>query len=306
MTWDWTELPGDVRLAVEAAIGRPVTGTEPATAGTISDFAATLRTSDGDVFCKAVRTANPQAWKHRTEAEVHPLLRGAAPRLEWLVETGGWLLLGFEHLPGHHADLRPGSPDLPSVAAALATLVERLTPAPPVPTQPFAARLAQRRLWRLMAEHDRDRLDAWATARLEQLVRIEAAAPGLVDGDTLAHTDLSAGNLLVHEGRVRAVDWAWPARAASWTDTASLVLRLIHEGHSPRQAEEWAGTVPAWSTAGPGAITAFAVVIAGVREHRRRLGYAPHLDALAAAGRRWVDHRLEHEGRRPRTADAAG
>ncbi|MQS15750.1 phosphotransferase [Streptomyces kaniharaensis] len=289
---DWTALPRDVRLAVEAAIGRPVITAEPPRAGTISDFAATLRTEQGDVFCKAVRTANPEAWKHRKEAEVNPLLRGTAPRLEWLIETGGWLLLGFEHLPGRHAELRPGSPDLPLLAAALAALAERLTPAPPVPTQPFAVRLAERRIWRLMAEHDRGLLDAWAVARLEQLVRIETTAPGLVDGDTLSHTDLSAGNLLVDGWTVRAVDWAWPARAAAWTDTASLVLRLIHAGHSPQQAEEWAGAVPAWKKAAPEAITAFAVVIAGVREHRRHLGSAPRLRALAAAGRRWVDYRL--------------
>jgi hypothetical protein len=30
--------------------------------------------------------------------------------VEWHFETGGWLVVGFEHCAGPHADLSPGSP----------------------------------------------------------------------------------------------------------------------------------------------------------------------------------------------------
>jgi hypothetical protein len=85
-------------------------------AGRNSDFSATLRIADGLVFCKGISEAveGKRRRMHRHEADINPWLPPAvAPRLRWRTEADGWLLLGLDHAPGHHANLTPGYPNLP-------------------------------------------------------------------------------------------------------------------------------------------------------------------------------------------------
>ena len=105
---EWQDLPSGVREAVQDHVG-PVLGVESPSVGRNSAFAASLTTSDGLVFCKGGRTDRPQPIMHRNEAVVSPFLpRELAPQMLWRVEQDGWLLLGFEHVSGQHADLSPG------------------------------------------------------------------------------------------------------------------------------------------------------------------------------------------------------
>lgn len=104
----WAELPTQVRGEVERHTG-VVVDESPAPAGRHSEFSSTLRTPAGRVFVKGITTDNPGVWAHRHEAAVNPRLPAIAPRLLWTVEAAGWLLLGYEHVDGRHADLSPGS-----------------------------------------------------------------------------------------------------------------------------------------------------------------------------------------------------
>ncbi|WP_405099626.1 hypothetical protein [Micromonospora sp. NBC_01412] len=174
----WDDLPDAAHRAVVAHTGA-VRSVSPTGAGASCRFAATLHTDTGLAFCKGIPITDRLAWTLRNEARVNPHLPGIAPALLWHVEQAGWLLAGFEHVPGRHADLRPGSPDLPAVAGVLAALAS--SPPPTFPVRPLTAR--------------------WA---------------GLIDpehiaGGTLAHTDMSRRNWLVHDGAARLVDWAAPA-----------------------------------------------------------------------------------------------
>ncbi|WP_425581795.1 phosphotransferase family protein [Streptosporangium vulgare] len=54
-----------------------------------------------------------------------------------------------------------------------------------------------------------------------------------LDGPTLLHADLHAGNLLVDGGRCQVVDWSMACRGAAWVDVALLVPRLVDAGHTP-------------------------------------------------------------------------
>ena len=261
--FEWQELPADVRKVVQDRTGL-VRHAESASAGRNSAFAASLDTADGQVFCKGGRTDSPQAVMHRNEAEVSPFLPDdLAPRLLWQVERDGWLLLGFEHVPGRHADLSPGSPDLPLVASAIRK-ISSVTP-------PGGRRV--------IADHWRAALaketpDEWATR-----------APQHMLGATLVHSDLNPLNVLVAD-TARVVDWAWWRTGAAWIDPAFTVVRLVAEGHEPARAEEWvAAQFDGFRSAPAVAITAFAASLVCLWE--RKFANTPATEAA----RTWAEHR---------------
>ncbi|MEU5722741.1 hypothetical protein ABZ783_13060 [Micromonospora sp. NPDC047738] len=252
-----------MRREVERHAGK-VRHAESLSDGAACELAVTLYTSAGRVFCKGGQANGPGAWLYRKEARINPWLPDAAPRLYWTVERDGWLVLGFEHAPGRHPCLEPGSPDLDTVADLLAALARELTPCPPVEVQPFRER------WRGLI------------------------APELVDGDTLLHTDMTPRNFLLGD-RLRLVDWSAPCRGAAWIDTAFMLVRLIRAGHSPADAERWAVRIPAFAEADGEAITAFTDAMVRLWGRMQRSAPAPHRGPLLDAARQWHAHRLSRQ-----------
>ncbi|TYC07139.1 hypothetical protein FXF53_00590 [Micromonospora sp. WP24] len=257
---NWQQLPLVVRREVERHAGE-VLRTESLPDGASCEFAATLNTAGERVFCKGGRTDIPKSWLYRREARINPWLPDSTPRLRWTVERDGWFLLGFEHAPGRHPRLEPGSPDLDAVARLLAMLTRTLTPCPQVDVQPFTER------WRGLI------------------------APELVDGDTLLHTDMTPRNFLLGD-RLRLVDWSAPCRGAAWVDTAFILVRLIRAGHSPTAAERWAARIPAFAEADTESITAFAGALIRLWDRMNQMSPAPHRGPLLEAAHRWHTHRL--------------
>lgn len=255
----WEELPDRVRDEVSRHVG-PTRSAVTVPSGAYCDLAVTLDTAAGRFFCKGCQVDGPTDWLHRNEARVNRWLPPAAPRLRWTVEQSGWLLLGFDHVPGRHPDLAPGSPDLAPLADLLAGLAHTLTPAPPVPIQRFTYR------WR------------------------DLIAPELVDGDTLLHTDMTPRNFLLGD-RLHLVDWSSPARGAAWIDAAFVVLRLVRAGHEPVDAEMWAAQIPAFAAAPGDSVTAFAAALVRLWERKQRTAPGPHHGPLLAAARRWSAYR---------------
>ncbi|MBP2472405.1 hypothetical protein JOF53_001277 [Crossiella equi] len=290
---DWAELPAPVRAAIEEQCGA-VTAVEQASAGINSAFAATLHTEAGPVFCKA--TTDSTSPMHLTELQVAPFLPPAAPRLLWHTEVAGWLLLGFEHIAGQHADLSPGSSDLGPVLEAVGSFADLLTPCPPVGVPSLVSKLAWVAAWRRLRKSPPPELHPWVRAHLDDGVQFEAAALEAIQGDTLVHTDLHPLNLLITEDRARVIDWAWAQQAAPWVDPAYLVLRFIADGHTPASAEELVAALPAWGMARDEEVTAFAVAVCGWWEYLRLQHPAPHRAHLAETARRWARHRLASAG----------
>ncbi|GIF19615.1 hypothetical protein Ate02nite_23450 [Paractinoplanes tereljensis] len=257
----WHELPPAVRAEVQSRTG-PILRATSVEAGSISDFAAVVETHDGRFFCKGAMADNPMGWMHRNEARINPYLPAQMPRLLWQIEADGWLLLGFEYVEGRHPDLSPDSPDLAAVAATLNAMAAALTPCPVPKVQAATVRWANR------------------------------VAPEVVDGQTLVHTDVTPHNFLIHGGGVAVVDWSMPCRGAAWIDTALMVVRLIRAGHSPEQAEAWAGQISVWSSARPGAFDAFAAGVAALsRDRQQQRPSATHLGPLADAAGNWSHYR---------------
>ena len=291
---EWQELPERVRAAVRERSG-DVVGSHTPDAGRNSDFAATLHLESGNkVFCKGVRVNGGAARMHRREAQVNGVIRTAfAPRLLWQIESDGWLVLGFEHLVGRHADLTPDSADLPVVAKTLSALSRDLTPSP-VPGVPgLNAKWAHARAWQRLRDDPPPGLDGWTRVRLEQFAASEPDAAELVAGHTLAHTDVHELNLLVDNGSARLVDWAWAHTAAAWVDTAFVVIRLVQSGHTPAEAEVWAAATEAWRSAPPAAVDAFATEIYGLWTHLRHVDPRPFREAPTRAAREWAKYRSE-------------
>lgn len=220
-----------------------------------------------------------------------PCTATIAPRLHWHTWADGWLLLGFEHVAGRHANLAPGSPDLPLVADALTTIGRELAHCP-ANAAPLCRQWGRLAAWRRLAKNAPDDLDRWAREHPDQLVEWESRASDLADGDSLIHTDLHPLNLLVDRERARIVDWAWSRKGEPAVDVAFLITRLIAAGHHPEAAERWAAGLPVWRDTLDSAQTAFAVAIWGIWEYLEREHPLPHRAALTAAARQWALYRL--------------
>lgn len=223
MRIDWTALPAAVKTEIAGRVGG-VPEVIPASSGNHAEIAATVAGPTGKVFIKAassefgVRTLRYELLASRAVS------LSCSPAVEWDFESHGWLVIGFEHCEGPHADLSPGSPDLDLLTSALKELAETTAPG-----------------------------QFWYTPS----ARLAFSDPAM-DGEMLIHTDLNPANLIVTRQGLRIVDWAFAAKAAPWVELALLAQWLIGSGHTPQQAEEWLARHPAWSVIDPETLDEFA------------------------------------------------
>jgi hypothetical protein len=222
MRSDWTALPGIVTSGIADRVG----GTEaiPASSGDHAEIAATVTGESGKVFVKAASTElGVRSLRYELRAS-RAVELSCSPAVQWDFEAASWLVVGFEHCEGPHADLSPGSPDLDLLDGVLKELGE--TPAPDLSWFSPTARLGFSHL--------------------------------AMDGQMVIHTDLNPANLIVTPLGLRVVDWAYATRAAPWVELALLVQWLIGSGHTPEQAEEWLARHPAWTATNPEILDEFA------------------------------------------------
>ncbi|MEU8707171.1 aminoglycoside phosphotransferase [Streptomyces sp. NPDC048565] len=255
-------LPSGARIAIEAETG-PILRIENVCAGLNSSLSAFVHTTGGVVFLKGLRADHRWVWTQQREAHINPYVTPLAPRLLFHVIADGWDVLGFETIAGHHADYSPGSPDLPRVTGALRELAS-------LPCPGIELRHAEQRL----ANYVADAADAEAFA-----------------GNALLHTDWNNHNVLITGDRAHLVDWGWATRGAAWLDPAHWIIWLIAAGHTPPAAEESVALLPAWTSAPPRAVNAFAHASANLWEEIA--GSAPDdwTRHLLDAARLWQQHR---------------
>ena len=248
----------EARNLIEKETG-PVRTVTELSEGRNSEISVIIRT-DGDVtFVKGRKAGHPRAWTQERERIINPLVRHISPALKWSAVNANWDLLGFEYIPGAHADYSPGSIDIPKVITTLLQLQEITCP-------DIDVKQADQR---------------WASY---------TSTPDLLVGTSLLHTDWSPGNVLVN-GRAYLVDWAWPTRGAAWIDPACLAVWLIASGHTPRSAESWAAQIPSWQSAPASALDEFARVQALMWDGIAADSSEPWTRNLARASRQWASHR---------------
>jgi hypothetical protein len=227
----WDTLPSELRAAIEARTG-PIVDAETATAGQNSPMAATVTTIYGKTFIKGLPGSERRSASQAREIAVAPLVRDISPRLYWHFEEAGWIVLGYQHVEGRHADYRPGSGDPDALLPILTALGEI-----EVPTKCGPFKLAEDR-WKSYVDGTDD-------------LRV-------FRGTTLQHTDRIPNNVLIDAQRVYLIDWAWPTLGASWMDPAYFLIRLMASGHSVEDAESFAARVPAFARADPAHLDLFA------------------------------------------------
>lgn len=288
----WESLPESVRDAVQMKCGGVVKA-ETAAAGIMPGVAARLHTETGSVFVKAIKLDSLAAQLHQREEWANRALPEEAPAPALLMsgKVDGWHVMVFEYVndDAHHADLSPGSADLPVVLDTIALLGPILTPCLEGATrvsENVAALSAKAR--HLLERRQLDDVEPYVAAlgrfRVEQL-----------RGDTLLHYDLSPGNLLVAGGRVRVVDWSFAAQGAAWVECALFAPRLVEAGHSPAEVDDLLCTVPAWREARRDALPGLAALWTMFRLYKAMHGPEEHREArarAAGAGKAWMLYQL--------------
>ncbi|MGW2487229.1 aminoglycoside phosphotransferase family protein [Streptomyces sp. NPDC001606] len=236
----WEDLPKAVQDAVGTLLGAPVVHAETQRGGFSPGVAARLRTAAGGTgFVKAVSAeTNPHSPAlHRLEARNAAALPATvpAPRLLGTYDDGTWVALVFEEVAGRqpHVPWRPE--ELDRVLDAVAVLGRSGTPCP-IDVPPVAEELADtfngwRRLLDGEAGDVRGPLGDWVADHLADLAALEAGWAEGASGDTLAHADLRADNvLLTADGGVVFVDWPHALRAAPWFDLLVLLPCVRAQG----------------------------------------------------------------------------
>lgn len=261
----WEDLPGGTRAAIEAKTGA-IRAAHTVSTGMNSALAAVVYTERERVFVKGMRNDNPGVVAQQREADINPHVRALASELLWhLPDSHGWNVLGFQYIDGRVADYRPGSADLPLVLDTLRALGQKTCP-------DLASVKEAGKRW---ASYLDDPADA-----------------ALFAGDALLHTDYNPDNLLIADGRGYLIDWAWPTRGASWIDPCCLLIGMIADGHTARDAEAWTSQVPAWHTAPPGALDVFARACVRMWQSIADQDPQPWKQRMAEAAREWADARM--------------
>lgn len=303
----WEELPAAVRDAVAGVLGGAVVHAETQSGGFSPGVASRVATGHGRrAFVKAVSVdANPHSPAlHRAEARNAAALPPAvpAPRLLGSHDDGTWVALVFEEVAGRQPHVPWREEELGLVLDAVAELGRSLTPCP-VAAPPAAEALAEDFSgWRRLCEQPEGellgRLDAWTLDRLALLADLADGWTDGAAGDTLAHADLRADNmLLTADGRVVFVDWPHAVRAAPWFDLL-FMLPCVRAQGGP-DPEEVFTAHPLGRDADPDAVTATLAALAGFFVEHSLRPAPPGLPTLRAfqraqgeAATAWLRRRL--------------
>jgi Ser/Thr protein kinase RdoA (MazF antagonist) len=248
----WRELPAHLRAAVEDMLGGPVVSAESQRGGFSPGTADRVVTSSGErAFVKAVSPAqNPRsAEMARREAHVTAALPAEAPTPALLgtFDDGDWIVLVLQDVDGRHPRTPWVQDELAAAVRGLRDLADALTPSPladaPAAAEQFAHDFGG---WRRIAADPPADLDPWAAAHLDDLVTTADRALASLTGDTLAHCDIRADNMLLRpDGSVVFVDWPWGCAGPAWLDTALLALNVIVHGGDgdPLLPDQGAGVI---------------------------------------------------------------
>jgi aminoglycoside phosphotransferase (APT) family kinase protein len=281
----WPDLPIDVRRQIEDIIGGRVVEAISQTGGFSPGTADRVRTADAKrAFVKAVtrRINEHSAELARREMSITAALPAHAPvpRMLGGFDDGDWVVLVLEDIEGTNPRTPWEEREMDAAVTALRDLAAALTPAPRIDVPTAADNLSEDfRGWDLVAAGEPDDLDPWTAARLPELSA--KAAQGLAtlrNGNTLAHCDIRADNLLVRpDGSMIIVDWPWGCVGPAWLDTALLGLNVLVHGGDPERVI---------SGIDPDAVTGLYAGLAGFFRHMSRLPPPPGLPTVRAF-QRW-------------------
>ncbi|MEU8814634.1 aminoglycoside phosphotransferase family protein [Actinoplanes sp. NPDC048796] len=242
----WLELPETVRTRIERIIGGGPVVTAVSQPGGFSPGSAdrVVTESGRRAFVKAVTPAvnARSAELARDEMRITAMLpeRVPAPRLIDGFDDGDWVVLVLEDVAGTHPRTPWVASEIDAAVTALAELDQALTPAPAGLKNAgdlFAEDFAG---WDRVAADPPAGLDPWESDHLPELrAAAERTVARLRTGDTVAHCDIRADNMIVRpDGRVIIVDWPWAAVAPRWWNRVDLAANVWVHGGDPERVIE--------------------------------------------------------------------
>jgi hypothetical protein len=287
----WADLPADVRGVIDARVGADAAASASSGSGFTTGFAARVKGASGKCFVKAV-DAKASPWIaqcYRREAEINTLLPEAvpAPRLDWIEERKGWVVLGFALVDGGRMPSQPWREgELSATLAAYATAAQALDPAPApllgAGLKPIAAD-GDFDHWRTLAGGSGDlaALPGFVPPGLiTPLAGLERGWAKATAGGAVLHHDLRADNILLDAaGGVWICDWNWPVLAAGWFDLSVLLAVAHADGHD---ASGLFAAQPVAAGVEPEQLDAALAALAGyfvVHGAKPSLAASPHLRA---------------------------
>jgi aminoglycoside phosphotransferase (APT) family kinase protein len=240
---DWADLPADLRAAINARLGAPVTWARTARGGFTRGFAAVLDTAAGErVFVKAAsltRQRHLSDWYAREAAVTAALPPGiAVPRPRWTLTAANYFVICLDAVDGR----LPILPWLPAELDATLTAYARVAAAlrdPPAELVglglPGLADLARADLswWGEVAAGAAPAPAGPAAirARLPELVALEALLPRYAETSAVIHCDLRLDNVLIDAaGAAWICDWNWVCYGPAWFDLAGLLVTAYASG----------------------------------------------------------------------------
>ncbi len=266
----WSQIPAALRAEVERQLGGRVVAAVTQPGGFSPGVAARLRLDNGRrAFVKAVGDLNPESpGIHRAEIGIAGQLPATtpAPRLLGSIDDDGWVILILEDIEGRTPAQPWQQAELDRVLDAMAVLADALTPAP-IAAPPAATRFAGLgRGWHQLgaAQAGEPRLaslDPWAARHLDRCIALETGWDAAARGDSLAHGDIRADNILLTADRVVFVDWPWACLAPPWFDLVGMLSSVAMQGGPP--PEEILARHPVARDADPAAITVMVAALAG-------------------------------------------
>lgn len=232
----WTDLPAELRTAVEERLGGPVRAAWPSTGGFTAGVATVLETMGNPVFIKAAPVAEQPHiadWYAREAAVTAALPQDVpAPRPRWTLNAAGYAVICLDAVDGRPPDLPWRPAELTATLNAYARAATALADPPPdllAVGLPRLADLARGDLcwWREVVER-REPVPALPPAardRLDELAELEALLPGYAGAGGVIHCDLRTDNVLLDRaGGVWLCDWTWACRGPAWFDIAGLLV----------------------------------------------------------------------------------
>ncbi|MET8978607.1 phosphotransferase [Streptomyces sp. NPDC004539] len=288
----WESLPAFVQDGVAAILGAVVGEARTQRGGFSPGVAARVVTVDGRrAFVKAV-SGEANAFSpvlHRREAgNAGRLPVGVpAPRLIGVYDDGVWVALVFEDVQGVQPQVPWDDGEFGVVLDAVHRLGQVLTPAP------FDAPCASEELvgtfdgWQELADRGEP---------VGFFAELASSWPDAVRGDTLAHGDLRADNILIGEDNVWFVDWPHAMRAAPWFDLLLLLPSVRAQGGP--DPEEVFTRHPLGCDADQGAVTVALAGLAGYFLNSASKPAPPGLPTLRPFQRAQGDAALEWLRRR--------
>jgi aminoglycoside phosphotransferase (APT) family kinase protein len=240
---DWADLPADLRAAITARLGAPVTWVTTAGGGFTRGFAAVLDTAAGErVFVKA---ASLRGQRHLTdwyarEVAVTAALPSAVPaaRPRWTLTAAGYYVICLDAIDGRMPSLPWQPAELDATLTAWAVAAEALRQ-PPAELEavglPTLSGLARGDLswWHEIATGGEalPPTPPWVEKRLDELVALESLLPSLAAGSGVTHCDLRLDNVLIDgTGAAWLCDWTWVCYGPAWFDTAGLLISAYASG----------------------------------------------------------------------------